>query len=114
MIQVAIALIVGFLIGWAALLHREVLFTAKSAVVLLALMEALSFGWLKWRRQVLEAAPKPVNIPVLLHFIVGSVFGVIVLEFGESIGEDLRLVATVPIAIVLLINLYKIASNDEK
>ncbi len=112
MIQVAIALLVGFLLGWFVLLHRGIVFTAHAAVVLLALLEALSFGWLKWRKQALEAAPKSISKSVILHFIAGCIFGIIILEFGEAIGEDLRLVATIPIAAVFLLNLYKIVSDD--
>jgi FtsH-binding integral membrane protein len=114
MIQLAVALLVGFIAGWLLLLNRQVPFAAQSAVVLLALMEALSFGWLYWRKQLMEPKRKSVNAPVFWHFVVGCLFGLIVLRFGDSIGEDLRLVATIPIATVFLLNLYKIASNGEK
>ena len=112
MIQIAISLLVGFLLGWLFLLHRGIVFTATAAVVLLALLEALTYGWIKWRKQALEAAPKPLNATVALHFLVGCIFGIIVLEFGQAIGEDLRLVAIIPIAMVFLLNLYKIVSDD--
>lgn len=112
MIQVAIALLVGFLFGWFILLYIGIAFKALHAVVLLALLEALSFGWLKWRKQSLEAAPKSISKPVILHFIAGCIFGIIILEFGEAIGEDLRLAAIIPIAAVFLLNLYKIVSDD--
>ena len=114
MIQVAIALLAGFVIGWLILLHREVVFSAGAAVVLLALLEALSYGWLTWSKQVVDATPKSLTKPVILHFLAGCIFGLIILEFGVSIGEDLRLVATIPIATVFLLNLYKVVSENGK
>lgn len=114
MIQIAIALLVGFISGWLIFLHREIPFSAGAAVILLALLEALSYGWLAWSKQALEAAPKSLTKPVIAHFLAGCIFGLIILEFGISIGEDLRLVATIPIAIVFLLNLYKVVSDNGK
>jgi len=114
MIRLAIALLVGFLIGWLLLFKKPVPFTMSSAVILLALLEALSYGWLVLRKQALEAQPRPVNKLVFWHFVVGCAFGLIILRFGESIGQDLSLPATIPIATFSLLNLYKIVSDREK
>ena len=84
MIQVAIALLVGFIIGWLIFLHREVAFSAGAAVVLLALLEALTYGWLMWSKQAVEAAPRSLTKPVIAHFLAGCIFGLIVLDRRRS------------------------------
>ena len=111
MIRLAIALLVGFLIGWLLLFKKPIPFTMNSAVILLALLETLSYGWLVWRKQALEAQLRPLNKLMFWHFVVGCAFGLIVLSFGESISQDLSLPATIPIATFFLLNLYKIVSE---
>ena len=114
MIRVAIALLMGFLIGWLLLMRRSIPFTMGSAVILLALLETLSYGWLIWRKHALEAQLRPVNKLMFWHFVVGGAFGLIILSFGHSINVDLSLPATIPIATFFLSNLYKIVSEREK
>ena len=114
MIRLAVALLVGFLLGWLLLFNKPIPFTMNSAVILLALLEALSYGWLLWRKPALEAQPKPINKLMFWHFVVGCAFGLIILSFGQSINVDLSLPATVPIATFFLLNLYKIVSEREK
>jgi hypothetical protein len=114
MIRLLIALLIGFLIGWGVLLKAEVDFTFQYLIILLALFEALSYGWLKWRDQAMDAKLRPVASVVAVHFIIAIIFGILIFEIGNAIGENLKVVAATPIAIVLLLNLYKIASKDEK
>ena len=114
MIQLAIALLVGFLIGWLIFLKKDVSFSASAAVVLLAFLESLSYGWLLWRKQLLEAKPQALNPILIWRSVVATVFGIVIISFGESIGKDLSLVAVIPIASFFLLNLYKIVSKLEK
>ncbi len=114
MILLLIALLAGFLIGWGLLLKVDVGFTIQYLIVLLALLEALSIGWSKWRNQALEAKPKVPSAIVIKHFLIAIIYGFIILGIGNTMGKNLEMLATLPIATVLLVNLYKIVSDEQK
>ena len=114
MIQLAMALLVGFLVGWLFLLRKDISFNANAAVIMFAFLETISYGWLMLRKQRLEAEPRPINTVLFWRFIAAAIYGIVVLAFGDAIDEDLKLVALLPIASVFLVNLYKIVSNREK
>ena len=114
MIQIAMALLVGFLLGWLFLLRRDISFNTSAAVIMFALLESISYGWLMLRKQRLEAEPRPINTTLIWRFVVASAYGLVVLAYGDAINEDLKLVALLPIASVFLVNLYKIVSNSGK
>ncbi len=114
MIQLAIALLVGFLIGWLFLLKREFNFSPYTAVIMFALLESISYSWYNWLKQRFEAEYRSLNRILFWRFVVALVYGYVVLSFGEAINEDFKLIALLPIATVFLINLYKIVSFSEK